>query len=61
MFSGTTIDDLIKTVEKSELRMEAAATVAAACPLEAPKVEIYPAYSTYVYQWPRSEQVIGVA
>jgi hypothetical protein len=59
MFTGTTIDDLIKVVEKTEQRMRGRAAEAAWA--VTPRLEVYPAYSTFVYQWPALGQAAGAA
>jgi hypothetical protein len=65
MFSGTMIDDLIRMVERTEehARTETVAPGAAAAAADVPvlQVEVYPEFSTFVYQWQGMEQVIGVA
>ena len=59
MFNGTTIEDLIKVVERTEGRARAYTVDRAG--FLTPRMEVYPAYSTYVYQWPPLEQAIGAA
>ncbi len=60
MRTGTTIDDLIRVVEKTENQARVRTVEAAAFSL-APRIEVYPAFSTWVYQWPCADQAAGVA
>jgi hypothetical protein len=57
MFTGTMIDELIQTVEKTE---QQARTLTPA-EMMAPGIEVYPRLSTYVCQWPMEHVVVGVA
>jgi hypothetical protein len=59
MHMGTMIDDLMNMVE----RVEAGACLkGAAAPLYLePKVQAYPLYSTFVYEWPQDRAMVGVA
>jgi hypothetical protein len=61
MFSGTMIDDLIRMVERTEEHACTATAAATAADVPALRVEVYPEFSTFVYQWQGMEQVIGVA
>ena len=57
MFTGTMIDDLIKTVEKTEQLVQWR-TVA----LPPDPVETYPMVSVYQWQWAAMDQsMVGVA
>jgi hypothetical protein len=57
MFTGTMIDDLIRTVEKTERQARTEAVVR----VTAPVIEVYSAPSTLVYQWAMEHTVAGVA
>jgi hypothetical protein len=58
MFTGTTIDQLIQTVEKTE---QQARPLTPAETMMAPGIEAFPQLSTYVCQWPMEHVVVGVA
>ena len=53
MYRGTTIDDIIRTVEQAEEQMQSAARSR----WTEPEVEVYPLFSTYIYQWRGMEQM----
>ncbi len=58
MYTGTMIDDLIKTVEKSERQASAQMLL----PALMPRMEAFPKFSVCAYEWPRMEQaIVGVA
>jgi hypothetical protein len=57
MFTGTMIDELIQTVEKTEQQ----ARILTPEEMMAPGIESYPRLSTYVCQWPMEHVVVGVA
>ncbi len=54
MYTGTMIEDLIRTVEQSELEARLAEAA------EPQRME-FPLWSTYMYEWPMVERAIGVA
>lgn len=59
MYTGTLIDDLMITVTRVE---EHARLQPIMLPVEAaPRVEAYPAFSTFAYEWAMEHAVIGVA
>jgi hypothetical protein len=58
MFTGTMIEDLINTVEKTEQRARSHAKLVAPAEL----VLVYPAFSPMLGQWAGVEQaIVGVA
>ena len=61
MFDGCLIDGLIATVERAELQ---ALLVPEPMYVAPARMERYPVFSTYVYEWPvisAMRQIVGVA
>ncbi len=56
MFEGFMVEELIAMVERAEQEAHADASEAALA-----KIERFPRFSTYVYEWPGLRQMIGVA
>ncbi len=56
MYTGNLIEDLRRAVEKTEQH----AHIAWMSESPEPKVQAFPVWSTYVYEWP-VESTIGVA